>query len=405
MLPANVFAVGTEDTLSDSSPLYADVESSPSVVREVEDLRTEDGKQFQMSDGSFMAVSYGMPVHFQSEDGSWMDIDNALQLTDGDAADTMYEAANGSARISFAPDLTKDTVFTTTYADQSISFSLLNQDNYSSVAEDESQPGLESSSSAEDTGNSQNTPSEGTTENATEAEPASQETEPETSESSAPENEPETAEEAAILPVEPSTYHSAVEAQLVQGEQTSTYTGETGDMQKLDDTLIPEKLTSSVLYENVFQGVDLQYNATGYNIKESIIVKEPLDSYRFSFKMNLSGLTPQLDEDGSVVLLDAYALGSDLCGFHCHRNRGTVYLYNASKVLSQCVGSAFCEVGAVIHDIQKNTVNSQARIDVLPDLSNGLHQLCHSLCRKVLRLHGNDYAICRRQSIQSYHTE
>lgn len=141
MLPANVFAIGTEDTLSDSSPLYADVESSPSVVREVEDLRTEDGKQFQMSDGSFMAVSYGMPVHFQSEDGSWMDIDNALQLTDGDAADTMYEAANGSARISFAPDLTKDTVFTTTYADQSISFSLLNQDNYSSVAEDESQPG------------------------------------------------------------------------------------------------------------------------------------------------------------------------------------------------------------------------------------------------------------------------
>lgn len=46
MLPANVFAVGTEDTLSDSSPLYTDVESSPSVVREVEDLRTEDGKQF-----------------------------------------------------------------------------------------------------------------------------------------------------------------------------------------------------------------------------------------------------------------------------------------------------------------------------------------------------------------------
>ena len=305
MLPANVFAIGTEDTLSDSSPLYADVESSPSVVREVEDLRTEDGKQFQMSDGSFMAVSYGMPVHFQSEDGSWMDIDNALQLTDGDAADTMYEAANGSARISFAPDLTKDTVFTTTYADQSISFSLLNQDNYSSVAEDESQPGLESSSSAEDTGNSQSTPSEGTTENATEAEPASQEMEPDAPESSGPKKEPETAEEAAILPVEPSTYHSAVEAQLVQGEQTSTYTGETGDMQKLDDTLIPEKLTSSVLYENVFQGVDLQYNATGYNIKESIIVKEPLDSYRFSFKMNLSGLTPQLDEDGSVVLLDA----------------------------------------------------------------------------------------------------
>ena len=53
-----------------------------------------------------------------------------------------------------------------------------------------------------------------------------------------------------------------------------------------------------------------------------------------------------------LILVDAYALGSNLCGFHCHRNGGTVYLNNAPKVLSQCVGSAFCEVGAVIYDIQ-----------------------------------------------------
>ena len=39
------------------------------------------------------------------------------------------------------------------------------------------------------------------------------------------------------------------------------------------------------------------------------------------------------------------------------------------------------------------------------EIPNGLHQLGHSFCRKILRLHGNDYAICRRQSIQSYHTE
>lgn len=55
--------------------------------------------------------------------------------------------------------------------------------------------------------------------------------------------------------------------------------------------------------------------------------------------------------------------------------------------------------------VQTDTVDSQARINVLPDLSNGLHQLGHSLCRKILRLHGNDYAICRRQRIQSDHTE
>lgn len=63
------------------------------------------------------------------------------------------------------------------------------------------------------------------------------------------------------------------------------------------------------------------------------------------------------------------------------------------------------QISSDSYTIKEGTVDSQARIDVLPDLSNGLHQLGHSLCRKILRLHGNDYAICRRQRIQSYHTE
>ena len=51
--------------------------------------------------------------------------------------------------------------------------------------------------------------------------------------------------------------------------------------------------------------MDLLYNVSGYHIKESIIVKAPQAQYRFSFRLNLEGLTPALEEDGSVTLSDS----------------------------------------------------------------------------------------------------
>lgn len=72
----------------------------------------------------------------------------------------------------------------------------------------------------------------------------------------------------------------------------------------LDEQITPSKLRTSVLYPNVFLGVDLQYELYSYHTKETIIVKEPLPGYDFSFKLNLAGLTPTMQEDGSVLLLD-----------------------------------------------------------------------------------------------------
>ncbi len=58
-----------------------------------------------------------------------------------------------------------------------------------------------------------------------------------------------------------------------------------------------------MVYEEVYPGVDFQYELYSYHIKETILVKEPLSSgYAFSFRLNLQGLTPELLEDGSVAL-------------------------------------------------------------------------------------------------------
>ena len=54
----------------------------------------------------------------------------------------------------------------------------------------------------------------------------------------------------------------------------------------------PTRLRTQVVYEEVYPGVDFQYELYSYHIKETILVKEPLSSgYAFSFRLNLQGLT------------------------------------------------------------------------------------------------------------------
>ena len=83
---------GNGDTVPSSSENSAETaievaegEASETVLGEVDGLRAESQKHFRMADGSFLAVDYGMPVHFSSgldEDGEpiWEEIDNTLLL-------------------------------------------------------------------------------------------------------------------------------------------------------------------------------------------------------------------------------------------------------------------------------------------------------------------------------------
>lgn len=49
------------------------------LVAEVESLRGEFEKHFINEDGSYVAVSYGYPIHYEDEDGAWQEIDNTLE--------------------------------------------------------------------------------------------------------------------------------------------------------------------------------------------------------------------------------------------------------------------------------------------------------------------------------------
>lgn len=64
-------------------------------VFEVVSRRTESTKHFHLGNGSFAAVSYGMPVHELDADGAWQDIDNRL-------GDSGSDYATPDAKVKFA---------------------------------------------------------------------------------------------------------------------------------------------------------------------------------------------------------------------------------------------------------------------------------------------------------------
>ncbi len=64
-----------------------------------------------------------------------------------------------------------------------------------------------------------------------------------------------------------------------------------------------EKADSGVIYENVENGVDIEYELCGTGVKENIIVREKRDEYRFDFRLNAKGYKVVLSEDARSIEL------------------------------------------------------------------------------------------------------
>ena len=85
---------------------------------------------------------------------------------------------------------------------------------------------------------------------------------------------------------------------------TVTNGSDTNETNELEKMMNLEKLSATILYEDILDGVDLEYVAYSMNVKENIIVKERKDSYSYSFELKLNGLTPTLTESGDIKLTD-----------------------------------------------------------------------------------------------------
>ncbi|MBE6673891.1 MAG: hypothetical protein E7596_02155 [Ruminococcaceae bacterium] len=78
---------------------------------------------------------------------------------------------------------------------------------------------------------------------------------------------------------------------------------QSNNSRKFEDVSVLNNLVSKAIYENIYDGIDIEYILVGNNIKENIIVKEKQDTYTFSFELKLNKLSAEL-VNGAILLSD-----------------------------------------------------------------------------------------------------
>lgn len=290
MMPVQVYATQNDNAHTVS---LIETNENPTIVGEEASLRGAAEKHFRLSDGSYLAVSYGLPVHYLDSSGDWQDIDNRPVMavnTDGVAS---YQIVNADKSTSFASILTDGFIFSTSVGELAVSMQLLDT--------------------------AQAVEYYRTSHTATHA--------IETLSISASTEDYQVFSRTSVAELE-----EDIELYTTDEEQNGWKTSD----------LMPANLTSSIVYEDVFQGVDLRYEASGYNIKEEIIIHQPQNSYRYDFLLTLDGLTAQLNEDGSVYLTD----GNDQIVYEIP----APFMYDGVGQLSEAVEYSVAEVesGAIL---------------------------------------------------------
>ena len=77
---------------------------------------------------------------------------------------------------------------------------------------------------------------------------------------------------------------------------------ETRDVSQATSQIIDNK--TSLIYQNAWQNVDLEYLLVSNDVKENIIVKAPSTEYSYSFLLTLDRLIPEQNEAGVIMLRD-----------------------------------------------------------------------------------------------------
>ena len=296
LLPVVAFGVGDETNdldISTDSETVSMKDDDAEIVGEEDALREESVKHFRLRDGGYMLVEYETAVHYQTADGSWEEIDNTLQKTG-----QQYVAQAGDMTRKFAASLDSGFLFETAYQGQSVSMSLARRSSRDVVAVAPDVPAAEETAAPEETAVPE------TADQPQEAEQAEADLQRAPAEAAAETDAPqqETAEELPLLDDAAYTLVTSTAAARMEnpGAKMRTFS-------KLaeKDKIQPQKIRSSVAFDNVMDGVSLLYQNYGYNVKESIIIEKPQEQYAYSFALNLQGLTPTLEADGSVLLRGA----------------------------------------------------------------------------------------------------
>ena len=254
------------------------------IVREVPELREESVKHFLCDDGSYIAATYAEPVHY-NENGVWKEIDNRLILNSNKlsaSGEPTYTTRAGLA-VSIPQNFADGQKITAENKGYEISFGVKADQagvaigrGASVVAVDE----LMSNAGAQV--------------------------------SAAPQS---------------------VSSVVADAELTADVIEE-----RNAELMLVENQAGAVQYRNILPSTNLEYAVTSSSVKESIVVREPQSEYKYYFDMDLDGLTPVENNDGSISLTESGDTANEIFWIEAP------YMYDANSDESFAVTMSLTEV-------------------------------------------------------------
>ncbi|MBR4049327.1 MAG: DNRLRE domain-containing protein [Clostridia bacterium] len=250
----NASEMAENDTMvsvNDASDENSDSKIITPIMSEVEELRTENTKHYRHKDGTYTAAIYPEPIHYMDSTGSWQDIDNTLTLNSSRksvSGKATYTPKSSSLDIRIPQDFSGGQFLTIGKDGYVVGMRLKTSDTISMSATAEK---IDLSSTKAEIDNNYG-----------------------------------------------STETSSVD--VLTSNSSSKLTIEEANKEEMK----LENKVSAVNYKNIFDGADLQYVITPSKVKENIIVNEKQDSYVYKFELDLNGLIPVQQDNGSIKLYE-----------------------------------------------------------------------------------------------------
>ena len=327
-LPVEALAVENQVNASTYTPtLDINEEETPiEVVGELEDQRSAYTKSFRLSDGTVSTVEYESDVHYKDEDGEWQPIDNSLIFEDAQGnTGAEAEAASLAAEVAENTENTGDTQVQS--SEQEVTDPSANAEN---VEENGNQSASEVS---EDNQNDDSAAVQSQVKQLTEVTQEQGEVTANSDEDSiavqsqSSDDVEETdgykteagkvnfkfaknANQKNLVRINQGKYKLSIALQkknknkAVEIEKMESVASEDNNTGDLASQMVAENISSSVIYKNIQDGIDLQYVTSGSNLKENIIVNQIKNNYQFSFEIKAQNLAIK-QENNTIVLYDS----------------------------------------------------------------------------------------------------
>ena len=235
-----------DDTISES-------EHEVFIVEEDRSKRGQFEKHYLCSDGTYVSVTYPEAIHYLDDNNQWQDVDQSLTY---DSASGMYISDKADFEVSFSNKASADNMARIERNGYTLSWGIqTTQKNGNALSRSATQSNSSINSSTD-------------------------------------------------VVLIPSSSVSAIIENSIDNKNTDIKNRLVAN----SDTFALPKISSQISYSNIFdetQNVSLQYTVYHNKIEEDIIISQRGDLQSVSMNMDIGTLTPVVNADGSVDLVDA----------------------------------------------------------------------------------------------------